>query len=617
MVKLFCALVGAKGNAFFSVTIDASESVDDLKKAIKKENEDITCAARKVELFLARMGDNTWLDRSGAEAVTLDENGHPEGFAHMDELNWIEDYYGEEFQPKRGEIHVLVVVPSSNKKQCLDWRSTRWGSHTYDPNSLYFVLDKEDVDESGLPPVRMMLYCRPTFHRQFEFLRERVLNEGHLGWILGPPGTGKSTTAMAFASTVKRSEWMVTWIHVEKDMDLECVRLVGEERMTRTIEIGGVNEVLQIDNNKKHLLLVDGWTAADSFVELTTKCHRWLRRDLVKRRLAFVCSVASRGKVQEGTDIRTRAMEFDVWSWTLDEYLDAIRNREFFLGVAALLDAPGGVYGPRSPIEMVESKYHYAGGSCRYMFDCTTTDVKDRLCRAVESASNAATLSTDGHRSPFSINRLYAMFKRPNWEGTMSPLISQYAATTVAILCGPEAIKKFMSMHRDSSNPALNGWMLEMVFFASLRNGGLTLVDATGNTVDTWGQSVIVVSDAIPPIASAHTVWIKPEKWNQGGYDAIMVCKRTRHVRLVQVTSAHKHSFRIEHFYGWLKMLSESPERFEVETIEIIFVAEQDKLSAFHFTTVTGDGLLVPFGWPKGKETGLVRLVGIRGLYSL
>ncbi|ETM01265.1 hypothetical protein L917_02124, partial [Phytophthora nicotianae] len=83
MMKLFCALAGVKGNAF-SVTIDASESVGDLKKAIKKENEDITCAARKVELFLARMGDNTWLDRSGAEAVTLDENGHPEGFAHMD-----------------------------------------------------------------------------------------------------------------------------------------------------------------------------------------------------------------------------------------------------------------------------------------------------------------------------------------------------------------------------------------------------------------------------------------------------------------------------------------------------------------------------------------------------
>jgi Crinkler effector protein N-terminal domain len=111
MVKLVCALVGVKGNAF-PVAIDASELVGDLKRAIKKENEKtITCDPRELELFVARKGDNTWLDRSGAEALTLDENGHPEGFAHMDELNWIVDYYGEEFQPKRGEIHVLVVVP--------------------------------------------------------------------------------------------------------------------------------------------------------------------------------------------------------------------------------------------------------------------------------------------------------------------------------------------------------------------------------------------------------------------------------------------------------------------------------------------------------------------------
>ncbi|KUF83787.1 hypothetical protein AM588_10000602 [Phytophthora nicotianae] len=57
MVKLFCALVGVKGNAF-SVTIDASESVDDLKKAIKKEKENkIKCDADELQLFLAREGD--------------------------------------------------------------------------------------------------------------------------------------------------------------------------------------------------------------------------------------------------------------------------------------------------------------------------------------------------------------------------------------------------------------------------------------------------------------------------------------------------------------------------------------------------------------------------------
>ncbi|ETN13046.1 hypothetical protein PPTG_22302 [Phytophthora nicotianae INRA-310] len=54
----------------------------------------------------------------------------------------------------------------------------------------------------------------------------------------------------------------------------------------------------------------------------------------------------------------------------------------------ALLDAPGSVYGPGSPEEMVESKYRYAGASCRYVFDFTTTDVENRLCRAVDSESD-------------------------------------------------------------------------------------------------------------------------------------------------------------------------------------------------------------------------------------
>ncbi|EEY62744.1 crinkler (CRN) family protein, putative [Phytophthora infestans T30-4] len=622
MKSLGCVVVG--DGSVFVVEIDECKKVGILKKVIKEEKM-YKLPADQLLLYVAKKGDS-WLKTDDPDVTMLETGEIPTGIINImkKKENKMDSCYRvrstafgfpNEDAGEDGEIHVLVKLPeAANKKQRLEWRSTRWGSHVYDPNSQYIVLEKEDVDESGLLPSRMMLYCRPTFHRQFEFLRDQVSSEGHLGWILGPPGTGKSTTAMAFASTVDRSEWIVTWIHVAKDMDLNCVRLAGEERKTRTIEIADVDEVLLVDDTKKHLLLVDGWTAADFFRELTVKCHRWLTRDLVKRRLTFVCSVASRGKVQEGTDIRMRAMEFDVWSWTLAEYLDAVKERDFVMCVASMLDAPGGVYGPRSPAEMVDLKYHYAGGSCRYMFDYTTTDIKNRLCRAVESTSSAATLSSKGHRSQLCINRLFAMFKRPNWEGTVSPLISQYAATTVGMVCGPEAIKnKFTSTLRDHSNPALNGWMLEMVFFSSLRHGGLELVDSAGNKLDPWSQSVIVVSDGIPELSCARPVWIKPGIWNQGGYDAIMVCKRTQHVRLVQVTSAHKHSFRIDFFYQWLKMLSESPESFEVKKLEIFFVVEQDKLSAFEFTT-TGEGLLDPFEWPKGKETELVQLVGIPGL---
>ncbi|KAF1791270.1 hypothetical protein GQ600_25449 [Phytophthora cactorum] len=42
----------------------------------------------------------------------------------------------------------------------------------------------------------------------------------------------------------------------------------------------------------------------------------------------------------------------------------------------------------------------------------------------------------------------------------------------------------------------------------------------------------------------------------------------------------------------WLKMMSESPHSFNVETIDMVFVAEQDQLSAFEFKKVTGEELV-------------------------
>ncbi|KAG3091687.1 hypothetical protein PC122_g6881 [Phytophthora cactorum] len=65
MVKLFCAIVGVAGSAF-SVRVDESdepESVDDLKKEIKKEkpNDFKDVDADKLQLFLAKTDDGAWL----------------------------------------------------------------------------------------------------------------------------------------------------------------------------------------------------------------------------------------------------------------------------------------------------------------------------------------------------------------------------------------------------------------------------------------------------------------------------------------------------------------------------------------------------------------------------
>jgi Crinkler effector protein N-terminal domain len=108
---MFCVIVGEKGSAF-GVDIDASESVHDLKDAIAVKRM-YESAASKLQLFLGKTKDGTWLDRDGAEAVTFDGNGYPESFMHMDPFLWIKNpkIFGENFEPNEGEIHVLVVVP--------------------------------------------------------------------------------------------------------------------------------------------------------------------------------------------------------------------------------------------------------------------------------------------------------------------------------------------------------------------------------------------------------------------------------------------------------------------------------------------------------------------------
>ncbi|CAK4082572.1 unnamed protein product [Aphanomyces euteiches] len=235
------------------------------------------------------------------------------------------------------------------------------------------------------PPVPMMLYCRPTFHRQFEFLHDEVLKKGHLGWILGPPGTGKSSTAMAFASTMNRREWIVTWIHVDKLMAWKCVHLIGDTRKTRLIDISDVDEVLMVDDTRHHVVLVDGWTDSDAFNELTSKCIQWFlesNEEVRKQQLAFICSVAARGKPKESMDILTRANEFHMWSWTLDEYLHAVKNGVVYESASQYLNAPVLL---RNRVAMVESKYYYAGGSCRNMFHFNTETVATKLSDAVDA----------------------------------------------------------------------------------------------------------------------------------------------------------------------------------------------------------------------------------------
>jgi hypothetical protein len=193
-------------------------------------------------------------------------------------------------------------------------------------------------------------------------------------------------------------------------------------------------------------------------------------------------------------------------------------------------------------------------------------------------------------------------------------IVSQYAATECAIKKGPSLIKNLADVLRRDSNPSMDGWFLEMWFFASLRNGGVKLFDKNGKE-HSWLESEVKIVDpiSIPPLPEKG-VWFKPQKWNQGGYDAVFFDRSAQLVRFVQVTRGDTHSFKIGYFYSLLYAFNQ----FHIAKLEIVFVVENVKIKDFEIPTnkVTGTGLLTPFGWVSDKEKDKVDILGVNGLNS-
>ncbi|KAE9319309.1 hypothetical protein PF008_g18300 [Phytophthora fragariae] len=125
MASLSCAIAGVAEDAF-SVDIDERLSVGHLKEAIKKEKM-FRFPANEMRLFLAKQ-DGNWMNGEGVVAVKLekaaggavpvlvDGHGNRYDFVKMDPTRWIKNskYFGANFQPGKGQIHVLVVIDWEN-----------------------------------------------------------------------------------------------------------------------------------------------------------------------------------------------------------------------------------------------------------------------------------------------------------------------------------------------------------------------------------------------------------------------------------------------------------------------------------------------------------------------
>jgi hypothetical protein len=216
-----------------------------------------------------------------------------------------------------------------------------------------------------------------------------------------------------------------------------------------------------------------------------------------------------------------------------------------------------------------------------------------------------------GDRSNGVINRLFGCFI--NLENIRrTSIISQFAASQLAIKEGPNLIQNLVEvLHRDL-NPAMDGWLLEMWFFASIRSGGvkLRLKDGVENY---WTEAAVMTFDPenVPKHLPDDGIWLKPCKWNQGGYDAVYVNKSSKVIRFVQVTRGKTHSFKIQYFNS---LLWKFADYFETATLEIYFLVPEQQMKTFKTCSVVGHGLLAAFqDWQICEEVDQIKIAGVIG----
>jgi hypothetical protein len=181
-----------------------------------------------------------------------------------------------------------------------------------------------------------------------------------------------------FASTLDRTEWVVTWIHLDRDDLPVCVRLEGEIKKARKIYRRSSDEIFdildEVDESMQQIVFLDGYTLnGPKHINFLQTCYLWLKNDTAKRRLVVVCSMSSRYKATKEKDILLNLEEFYVYSWKEEGYLDAIRNPDFFSHVKSGLDA--NVKLASSPEDLVMSKLYFAGICARWMFLYPTKEV--------------------------------------------------------------------------------------------------------------------------------------------------------------------------------------------------------------------------------------------------
>lgn len=162
---------------------------------------------------------------------------------------------------------------------------------------------------------------------------------------------------------------------------------------------------------------------------------------------------------------------------------------------------------------------------------------------------------------------------------------------------------------RGLNNPSFTGWVVEMDFSERLSNSVKNQISVHGFSIEDEKWDVVGIVDfELGLIASLKDYvlkyfWLRPKKWNQGGYDFVCLLKIGDEymLRFVQITAAHQHSLKLQFFKDFTTTII-GKFSIVISRIEIIMMVP-DEDTARHFrilpSKVKYSGILC--GWMCGE----------------
>jgi DNA polymerase III delta prime subunit len=169
-----------------------------------------------------------------------------------------------------------------------------------------------------------------------DFLKLDVFQKGNIGWLLGPPGVGKSLSALAFATTIDRETWTIIWLSLYRTGAPTVWVIENNLKKSISLKTGSkdfFNDVMTVlnsfDKKEQKVLFIDDYIES-RHEKILSVAIDWLKSKRDVHKLIVTCSMRQEYKQPNDAD-------FYVDSWQREEYLSATEIPELRTKLASSL----------------------------------------------------------------------------------------------------------------------------------------------------------------------------------------------------------------------------------------------------------------------------------------